>query len=524
MDDLLFRKCLEGFEFVPEDMKYLEILNYQGQEPKCHDSEVHKLSIHDLDNFLHRKGVFASPTLDGVTNGIRLVIQDDVQGATAFNHNVMSFAEPHYVSLVSSMNLPPQAVESSSVVGPFFWWGLCRDPADKENKFLQLVFRKSDVRWKGTSRGWEMALSYSFRAKITSGYVRGTKSAGIIDIMESLSAACAKEVAVHPLLLPLLMLEAGLAPTTEINQRQIRDRLRDLESAMGGDRYNMAPAEGYGPETDIMLDKINRELADLQCKVMWKRPQVWQGAVGRLKDATGCFWERLSDQDREIKGLEDLQATIQRRLDFASVRLDGLESYIQVSLERLDIQREVMNSFISQRESRLSLSIAAQQQRLAQLAGRESTSMKTLTLLGAVFLPSALVSSIFGMSFFDFVDENGGSVSSRVWIYFAICIPLTAVIVGTWWTVDRRRLKQASAEVSDQEMSRLEGRIMKAIRRRTGARVMSEGAHVVHSDELRRQEYAGFEKVDVRGGKRARMLERVMPWRQRGVGASEDGV
>jgi len=61
-----------------------------------------------------------------------------------------------------------------------------------------------------------------------------------------------------------------------------------------------------------------------------------------------------------------------------------------------------LNSFISQRESRLSLSIAAQQQRLAHLAGRESTSMKMLTAMGVVFLPSALVSSILGMSFFDF--------------------------------------------------------------------------------------------------------------------------
>lgn len=186
-----------------------------------------------------------------------------------------------------------------------------------------------------------MALSYSFRTKITSGYIRGTKSAGIGGTMESLSA-CAKRT-LHPLLLPLLMLEAGLSPATEINQRQIRDRLRDLESAMGGDRYNMAPAEGYGPETDIMLDKINRELADLQCKVMWKRPQVWRGAVTRLNDAADRFWERLPDEDRKIQGLEDLQATIQRRLSFASVRLDGLESYIQVSLERLNIQREVVS-------------------------------------------------------------------------------------------------------------------------------------------------------------------------------------
>jgi len=260
------------------------------------------------------------------------------------------------------MRLQLQVAESSSVVGPFFWWGFWRDPADAENEFLrklvvircqgrcrnadvsvcvEVVHRKSDVRWKGTSRGWDMALSYSFRTRITSGYIRGTSSAGIEAMMESL-AACAQPVC-HPLLLPVLMLGADLSPKTENNQRQIRDTLRSLESAVGGGRYNMAPAEGYGPETDIKLDEINRELADLQCRAMWKRPQAWQGAVKRLNDATRRFWEKLPEEDRKIPGLENLQAIIQARLDFSAVRLDGLESYIQVSLERLNIQREVVS-------------------------------------------------------------------------------------------------------------------------------------------------------------------------------------
>ena len=69
-----------------------------------------------------------------------------------------------------------------------------------------------------------------------------------------------------------------------------------------------------------------------------------------------------------------------------------------------------MNSIISQRESRLSLAIAAQQRRIAHATGQDSTSMKTLTLLGAMFLPGAFMSSMFGMSFFDFSDGTPGPV------------------------------------------------------------------------------------------------------------------
>lgn len=216
-----------------------------------------------------------------------------------------------------------------------------------------------------------------------------------------------------------------------------------------------------------------------------------------------------------------------------------------------------MNSFISQRESRLSLAIAAQQRRLALAAGRESTSMKTLAVLGAIFLPGAFVSSILGMSFFDFgdgescpsknlrapcgairwreasngtvdgqlttnfgTDINNHVVSPLVWIYFAISIPLTVLVVGSWWTVDQRRLAQANAEVSDDEMSRLESRIMKAIRTRTGARVTSMGPHLVHSGEHSRRDYADVGKPDQSRQVIARWLQRMTSWRQQPVTSS----
>ena len=44
---------------------------------------------------------------------------------------------------------------------------------------LEIIFRKSDVKWRENSRGWEMMLSYSFETGITSGYLKGTKNADI---------------------------------------------------------------------------------------------------------------------------------------------------------------------------------------------------------------------------------------------------------------------------------------------------------------------------------------------------------
>ena len=48
--------------------------------------------------------------------------------------------------------------------------------------------------------------------------------------------------------------------------------------------------------------------------------------------------------------------------------------------------------------------MAGEQRRLAHASKRDSTAMKTISLLGAVFLPGTLVSSIFSMTFFDFQE------------------------------------------------------------------------------------------------------------------------
>lgn len=247
-----------------------------------------------------------------------------------------------------------------------------------------------------------MALSYSFPTRITSGYTRGAvtpKNPEFKDTIDILPK-CAKP-ACHPLLLPFLMLTREMSSKLEIDQRKIREDLRSFESAVSN-RYEMAPGLGYA-STSMSIDSINRTLADYQCKVMWKSPQAWLKAVRRMKEAVEFFWEKLPVGEKGLE-LQSQHTYIIRRLEFTTVRLEGLESYGQVTLERLNIQREVMNSIISQRESRLSLAIAAQQRRIAHTTGRDSTSMKTLTLLGVMFLPGAFLSSMFGMSFFNFGD------------------------------------------------------------------------------------------------------------------------
>jgi Mg2+ and Co2+ transporter CorA len=59
-------------------------------------------------------------------------------------------------------------------------------------------------------------------------------------------------------------------------------------------------------------------------------------------------------------------------------------------------------NIIAQKESKLNLEMAGQQRRLAHSAKRDNEGQKTLSILGAVFLPATYVASVFGMQFFTF--------------------------------------------------------------------------------------------------------------------------
>lgn len=49
--------------------------------------------------------------------------------------------------------------------------------------------------------------------------------------------------------------------------------------------------------------------------------------------------------------------------------------------------------------------MAGQQRRLAHSSKRDSDSMKSLSLLGAIFLPATYLASLFSMTFFNFQNS-----------------------------------------------------------------------------------------------------------------------
>ncbi|KAG6365156.1 hypothetical protein INS49_006763 [Diaporthe citri] len=486
MDDYFFKNHVKACRNVSEDTSYLEIFNYS--DPSYNTVEQHPLTMDEFDNFLKRKGAFAPPKLkDGVKllNGCRIVLQLKVKHPETFAPQVISFTGPEYENMVRSLHLPYRAIEGTAVVGPFFWCS--KDSDDDDDPYQQIIMRKSDVRKKGKTRGWELMLSHHFRTGVTTGYVKGTDSSDMTESIQHLKE-CASHMA-HPFLLPVIILSHDLSPKTDSKQRDARDWLRRLEHAVSM-RNEIQEEEGY-VKADVMdLDQINRDLVECHSQVLWKRPQAYQEIITAMEEGMEKFVRMLppergplalEDGGRDLYGYRDLrkqQSSMLSRLEFYYNKLKGTEHYVHTTLERLAIQRSALYNIIAQKESKLNLQMAGDQRRLAYASKRDSTSMKTISLLGSIFLPATLLASIFSMTFFNFQNgltenDDGPVVAPTFWIYWAVAIPITLFIVIIWWIWDRSREARYAKEDDDLEanIEHMEKNIMKTMRQRTMSKV-----------------------------------------------------
>lgn len=182
-------------------------------------------------------------------------------------------------------------------------------------------------------------LSFSFDTRLTSGYVKAKENMNFKKVLDSL-ILCGRPVS-HPLLLPVLTLCNELSSKNDTKQREQRAELRKLDNALIA-RYTMAPAAHYTPPEDQELDKISNTIAVCQTEVLQKRPQAWQNVVDNVRKALTHFWDNVP-ADKKSPELMKMHSTLLDRLDFLTVKLQGIESYAHVTLERLSILREVVS-------------------------------------------------------------------------------------------------------------------------------------------------------------------------------------
>ena len=67
---------------------------------------------------------------------------------------------------------------------------------------------------------------------------------------------------------------------------------------------------------------------------------------------------------------------------------------------------------------------------MGERARQDNNNLTLIAVVGLLFLPGTFVSSLFGMNFFSFDEENGQQrwqVSGKFWLYWAVTAPFDAL-------------------------------------------------------------------------------------------------
>ena len=98
-----------------------------------------------------------------------------------------------------------------------------------------------------------------------------------------------------------------------------------------------------------------------------------------------------------------------------------------VIMRRALISRDQMLSAITQNDAEYTAAIAVD-------GKRDNIAMKTIAILGIVFLPGTFVATLFSINMFDWGggDASSLAVSPNMWIYWVITVPLTVVTFLIW--------------------------------------------------------------------------------------------
>lgn len=215
MEQRVFEKHLRKCTHVCEATTYLEILSYDGGNSKAFKGP---LSDAQLTRFFRAEGEFnPSSRLSQAqpSSSLRFLLQIGAEDPEIFTPSTLSLHPNHFESMLRDMRLPLQAVELTSIVGPLFWHRYTMP--DGNDPHLQIICGKHDMRKEDKTRGWQLVLSYSFKRRQVTAFVKGTPTSIISDGIDDLENGANE--ASHPLLFPVIILSHLISMKTELDQR-----------------------------------------------------------------------------------------------------------------------------------------------------------------------------------------------------------------------------------------------------------------------------------------------------------------
>ncbi|KAL4995594.1 hypothetical protein BDV10DRAFT_128087 [Aspergillus recurvatus] len=269
--------------------------------------------------------------------------------------------------------------------------------------------------------------------------------------------------ACHPMLLPIILCEM-LAVADANGIRANGSELSKVEfrtNFSGFYQINavMDPGSERTPEKEFaeMTRMLNYIISRLAFHEM--RMQANIGLTRQIREHMSAIIAELSPLRKTTDNLaENLTAPGPGRwvnaMYEASHRLSQRVSHLEAEHQALLLeiachskiaqsQLQIIYNLIAQRDNKDNLKMAQISTRIANTTKNDSYAMRTLALMSVIFLPATFIASFFSMGMFDWQAPEGSRVvTPRLWIYWAITVPLTLIVAAIWLVLYKRHLRR----------------------------------------------------------------------------------
>lgn len=159
----------------------------------------------------------------------------------------------------------------------------------------------------------------------------------------------------------------------------------------------------------------------------WSDLQAWQRRLGEYRDdIQGILLQLHNPAVMAMSGMQHTPSWKDSTFDyqFLYARFEEISSRVSNLNASFATLANIAANHYAFKTQRLSLAAT-------ELTAREAKNTKALTIIGILFIPFAYVASLFSMA------DPYTPGSHRFWLYFAVSIPLTALVFLGYYVLER---------------------------------------------------------------------------------------
>lgn len=292
------------------------------------------------------------------------------------------------------------------------------------------------------STGWTSALlcghGVLYHRQIDKAYGRQKKQ-----ILDAISAC--PTLWSNPLLLPCILLQNYLQRVDEHSTILYGDLIA-LGNTLG---VTLRGGSGIREERDRWPQDIDPKPTTIRLHSLLPQARFMEHCCNWLRG----YASFLLQQEERLRNIENLQqhrmnnAELRDTIQLLSTMVEDCSSGFVIIKDRATWQDNLLFNVISQQDSILNRWDSRLNHLIARSNKQDSISMTTFTFITALFLPGTFIATLFGMSMFDWLPDNGGGsdstslstatdstpVSNKLWIFWLCAVPLTLITMTCWY-------------------------------------------------------------------------------------------